>query len=167
MRPIVPFRAAFLVLAMALGAGIPSAHAADDTPPEAEAEPSTVADLWAEDPARIFDATEVDPSDLMWLLRPVVVFANSPRDPAFIEQMEELAARPGDLVDRDVIVITDTDPDSGSALRARLRPRGFMMVLIGKDGQIALRKPLPWSVREIARSIDKMPMRRQELRERE
>jgi len=38
-----------------------------------------------------------------------------------------------------------------------------MLVLIGKDGGVKLRKPFPWNVREISRVIDKMPMRRQEI----
>jgi len=63
-----------------------------------------------------------------------------------------------------VVIIVDTDPSGESALRTKLRPRGFMMVLIGKDGQVKLRKPLPWDVRELTRSIDKMPLRRQEMR---
>jgi hypothetical protein len=41
-----------------------------------------------------------------------------------------------------------------------------MFVLIGKDGQIKQRKPRPWNVREISRTIDKMPMRQQEIEER-
>lgn len=74
--------------------------------------------------------------------------------------------RPDDLAVRDVIILTDTDPSAQSALRTRLRPRGFMMVLIGKDGQIELRKPQPWDIREITRSIDKMPLRQQEIEDR-
>ena len=70
------------------------------------------------------------------------------------------------LLDRDVIVLTDTDPAAQSPIRQKLRPRGFMMVLIGKDGGVKLRKPLPWTVREISRSIDKMPMRLQEVEDR-
>ncbi len=54
---------------------------------------------------------------------------------------------------------------SGSDLRTKLRPRGFMLVLMGKDGEVKLRKPLPWTVRELSRSIDKMPMRQREERE--
>ncbi len=46
-----------------------------------------------------------------------------------------------------------------------MRPAGFMLVLVGKDGGIKLRKPSPWDVREITRSIDKMPMRQREIRE--
>jgi DNA-binding IscR family transcriptional regulator len=65
-----------------------------------------------------------------------------------------------------VIVLTDTDPKARSALRKKLRPRGFMLVIIGKDGGVKLRKPHPWSVREITRSIDKFPSRLREVEER-
>ena len=111
----------------------------------------------------MFDAADVDLADLRWGARPVVVFANSPQDPSFEEQMGELADDIDQLIARDVILITDTNPEMPSALRTKLRPRGFMLVLIGKDGETKLRKPLPWTVRELNRSIDKMPMRRQEM----
>ncbi|KIT16087.1 DUF4174 domain-containing protein [Jannaschia aquimarina] len=120
---------------------------------------------WQQEPTTVFDATEIDIDAFQWIARPVVVFANTPADPAFQEQMEEIIAELDRLVERDVVVITDTDPDGQSDLRRQLRPRGFMMVLMGKDGQVSLRKPLPWTVRELSRSIDKMPMRRRELRE--
>ncbi|APE42878.1 hypothetical protein BOO69_05155 [Sulfitobacter alexandrii] len=107
-----------------------------------------------------------DLSEFRWKKRPVVVFADSPDDPAYIEQMELLRAQPEDLATRDVIVLSDTDPDARAPLRLRMRPRGFMLVLVGKDGEIKLRKPFPWDVREITRSIDKMPMRQREIRER-
>ncbi|MGR3571700.1 DUF4174 domain-containing protein [Brevirhabdus sp.] len=129
------------------------------------AAPSLI-DHWKEDPTVVFDAIDVDLNDLKWLARPVVVFADTPADPNFIRQVDLLAARPGQLAERDVIVITDTDPEARSALRQKLRPRGFALVLIGKDGGIKLRKPFPWDVREISRAIDKTPLREQELRER-
>ena len=50
--------------------------------------------------------------------------------------------------------------------RKKLRPRGFMLVLVGKDGGVKLRKPSPWTVREITRSIDKFPDRQREVEER-
>lgn len=119
---------------------------------------------WQDDPARLFEAEQIDLAALQWIARPVVVFADTPNDPRFAEQLKRLAKRPEDLVERDVIVITDTDPKAASPLREKLRPRGFMLVLIGKDGGVKLRKPFPWSVRELSRSIDKMPMRQQEMR---
>ncbi|MCX7559125.1 DUF4174 domain-containing protein [Sulfitobacter sp. F26204] len=106
-----------------------------------------------------------DLSEFRWKKRPVLVFADSADDPAYIEQMALLHARMEELFERDVIVLSDTDPAARSALRLQMRPRGFMLVLVGKDGGNRLRKPFPWSVREITRSIDKMPMRQREIRE--
>lgn len=104
-------------------------------------------------------------ADFLWLKRPIVVFADSPNDPAFQAQMRNLAEDPAELVRRDVVVLTDTDPASASDARRRLRPRGFSMVLLDKDGAVKQRKPLPWSVREIVHAIDKFPLRQQEIRE--
>ncbi|SPF78331.1 DUF4174 domain-containing protein [Pseudoprimorskyibacter insulae] len=100
-----------------------------------------------------------------WVARPVIVFADSAADPRYIRQIELLEAEEQALRDRDVVVLTDTDPAARSAVRQALRPRGFALVLVGKDGKVALRKPTPWHVRELTRVIDKMPLRQQELRE--
>ncbi|MEM7642775.1 MAG: DUF4174 domain-containing protein [Pseudomonadota bacterium] len=123
-------------------------------------------EIWETDPTTIFDASEIDLADFQWIARPIVVFANTPRDPSFAEQLEQLEAEFDQLIERDVVLVVDTDPDARSDIRQRLRPRGFMMVLIGKDGQIELRKPFPWTVRELNRSIDKMPLRQREIGER-
>ena len=114
--------------------------------------------------AIILRGSEINLDDFLWVNRPIVVLADSPDDPRFLEQLRLLEERLPDLKERDVVVITDTDPSQQTDLRQALRPRGFMLVLIGKDGGIKLRKPSPWSVREISRVIDKMPMRRQEIR---
>ena len=128
--------------------------------------PASALALWEAEPTRVFEAAEVDVEEFLYRGRPVVVFADSPFDPAFEEQMEALLREVDRLEERDVVLIVDTDPAARSDLRLQLRPRGFMLVLIGKDGQIKLRKPLPWTVRELSRSIDKMPIRQREMRER-
>ena len=133
--------------------------------PEAEAD-LTLVERWEADRLQVFDGTEVTLAEIEWIARPLVVFAASPNDPRFLQQMELLADRPEDLALRDVIVLVDTDPDVLSDLRKRFRPRGFMLALLEKDGTIAFRKPSPWDVREITRSIDKMPLRQQEIRDR-
>jgi len=124
--------------------------AAEDTPSDALIQP----------------ASEVDLEDFLWLNRPLVVLADTDRDPRFVEQMALIEERASELVERDVVVITDTDPANVSSVRKQLRPRGFMLALIGKDGITYFRKPFPWDVREISASIDKMPMRQQEIRDR-
>jgi hypothetical protein len=104
--------------------------------------------------------------DFLWKARPIVVFADTDNDPRFEQQIALLRANAAALAERDVVVLTDTNPAFGSELRKKLRPRGFMIVALGKDGGIKLRKASPWDVREITRVIDKMPMRQREVRER-
>ena len=98
-----------------------------------------------------------------WAQRPIVIFANSDKDPNFISQMEFLSQDIKALKERDIVVLVDSNPSLTSALRKKLRPHGFAFILIGKDGQVKLRKPSPWNIREIARVIDKMPIRQQEI----
>lgn len=104
--------------------------------------------------------------NFLWSARIIVVFADAPADPRFQQQIDLLMEDEQRLVDRDVLVLTDTDPDARLPIRMKLRPRGFQMVLVDKDGEVKLRKPNPWSVREITRSIDKTPMRQREVVER-
>ncbi len=141
-----------------------------DAPPRAPdaglSEDAAPEELSVEEAAPAFeirDGYDVDIEEFQWTHRPVVVFADSPADPRYQEQIDELLQDIPALMTRDVVVFVDTDPKARSALRKKLRPRGFMLVLIGKDGGVKLRKPLPWSVRELSRSIDKMPTRQREI----
>ncbi|WP_417257802.1 DUF4174 domain-containing protein [Celeribacter sp.] len=113
----------------------------------------------------IAPAGEAVLDDFKWVNRVLVVFADNPRDPAFQQQLELLADRPEILAERDVVVLTDADPSAKSAIRTKLRPRGFSLVIVDKDSRVMLRKPDPWDVREISRAIDKTPLRQQEVRE--
>lgn len=127
----------------------------------------TVAQTAESEPSEMLflEIDEVDLNQFKWKNRPVVVFSDSENNPAFIEQMRLLRERPEELLSRDVVVITDTDPDAQSELRRKLRPRDFMLVIIAKDGGVNLRKPFPWDVREITRTIDKMPLRKREIQQ--
>lgn len=113
----------------------------------------------------ILDGTTANLNEFLWIKRPLIVFADTPADPRYVEQMGYITERLDVLDERDVVVLTDTDPSARSDLRKTLRPREFSLVLVGKDGVIYLRKPAPWRVREITRSIDKLPVRQQELRD--
>ena len=151
----------------------PAQASADDAAPDPAAEPVVrtpapllpAADAWREDPTVVLSAVDVDLDDFLWVARPIVVFADTPADPAFQQQVKFLAARMDALAERDVVVLTDTDPDALSEVRRKLRPRGFMLAILGKDGGVKLRKPFPWDVREITHAIDKFPLRKQELRD--
>ena len=116
------------------------------------------------------DATSIDPvidpADFLWDRRIVAVMADSPNDPAFERQMRDLAERAAELQLRDVVVLYDSDRRSGSLLRQMLRPRGFMLAIIEKDGEVKQRRPAPRDVREISAIIDRFPLRRQEVLER-
>lgn len=149
----------FLVLA----AFLPLAAAAQSG---AEAALSVVQEAEAPAPFAPVTASEVAMDSLLYVSRPIVVFADSPNDPNYLRQMELLAENYPALQERDVILITDTDPAALGEWRKKLRPRGFSLVLMDKDLKPVIRKPLPWEVREITRAIDKFPLRRQEVLER-
>lgn len=116
-----------------------------------------------ESPFAPVPASEVVLADLLYQKRIVAIFADDPLDPNFLRQMALVAINSADLVERDVIVVFDADPAAATALRTKLRPRGFALVILDKDGKVALRKPLPWDTREISRAIDKFPSRRDEV----
>jgi hypothetical protein len=143
-----------LILALLLGAAAPLSSVAAQTP----------AEVWQADRVHVFDGTEVTLEEFLWIARPIVVFADTPADPRFQQQMALIEARKEVLAARDVVVIVDTDPAERSAVRTKLRPRGFMLALLEKDGTVFQRKPAPWDVREISRAIDKLPQRQQEIR---
>jgi len=111
----------------------------------------------------IHPASEVKLKGLVWKARPLVIFADNPADPAFRQQMQYLRGSGAALAARDVMVIIDTDPAAMTAIREKLRPIGFAVVLIDKTGNVAQRRPLPWKTREIVAIIDSLPIRRAEM----
>ncbi|MBE9637828.1 DUF4174 domain-containing protein [Salipiger pacificus] len=119
-----------------------------------------------EDDAPIRPAGEASLDEFLWTKRPLLIFADTPNDPRYIQQMQLIEARIDALVERDVVVLTDTDPDARGPIRRAMRPRGFMLMQLAKDGSVIIRKASPWDVREISRSIDKQPLRQQEVRDR-
>ncbi|MBS8226716.1 DUF4174 domain-containing protein [Vannielia litorea] len=100
-----------------------------------------------------------------WQNRPVLLFADNPEDAQYRIAVEALRGAFDGLAERDIVVLTDTDPASPSALRTRLAPMGFAMYLVGKDGGIKLRSDTPIRVETLFETIDSMPMRQREMRE--
>ena len=139
------------------------AQATDGTPPATE--PETAEVETGPLGMQMFDAADVELSDFLWVNRLVVVFADTPNDPSFGRQIEFILEREAAMIERDVVLITDSDPSGRSDARRELRPRGFMMAIIDKDGEVKQRRPSPRDGREIMQTIDKFPSRREEFLE--
>lgn len=161
MRPLKPILLALTglmpVAALAQEAGSATIAMAADAQAQTDAE--------AVDPLTPRSAEGLTLEEFQWIARPVIVFADTPADPRFIEQMELLTERGAALLERDVVIIFDTEPGSPSAIRTALRPRGFSIVVLAKDGTVGLRRPAPRDVREIVRAIDNFQLRQEEIRQ--
>lgn len=158
------------MMVAAMGAGTPPAPGPASTPASDAASgpaerpsvrPAAPAAVQAPDLA-LHQASGVAPEDFVFASRPVVVFADTPDDPAFRSQLDLIARDAAYLAQRDVVVVVDTDPAQQSPWRRKLRPVGFSLVILDKQGVLVDRKPFPWSAREIGRAIDKTPESRAE-----
>lgn len=97
----------------------------------------------------------------LWSRRVLLLFADSMADPKLQAQQADLTAHAADLTERDMVVIMSADP----ALRQQVRaPDGFAVVLVGKDGGVKLRRTSPVPFKELAATVDAMPMRQDEMR---
>ncbi len=102
--------------------------------------------------------------------RLLLVFAPSKSDPRWQKQNALLqnsaeAFRNRDLVRLDYL---ETSGPNSTAVRAHygIKQGLFRVLLIGKDGHVASGSPTPITVGEITQQIDRMPMRRDEMRRR-
>ena len=98
----------------------------------------------------------------LWKNRLLLVFSPSSRNPLLLDQLEKLRAVRSGLVERDLLVLTDTEPEQAGDLRDELVIEGFEVLLIGKDGGVKARSQAPVTSEELFTTIDAMPMRRRE-----
>lgn len=170
MRPILTLILAAFLPISALASDTAPAEAADspvgETPAEAVEEGIEEAAEELPPGLQFIDASEVSLDAFLWESRLVLVLADAPNNPQFLQQIRYLEERADEMLERDVIVIVDTDPAARSDARQRLRPRGFMLAIIDKDGEVKQRRPAPRTGREIMAVIDRFPLRRQEMLER-
>lgn len=113
----------------------------------------------------LFRPLAPDTADLnqyRWHNRPVVIFAPSAKDADYIQQIAILNHNQAELAERDIIVLSDTSPAAHGQLRSQLKPQGFAVVLVGKDGGMKLRDTTPLSAEVLLSTIDRMPMRKAE-----
>lgn len=130
----------------------------------------TLSLLWSAssqaDDANLFRPLPADTASLdqfKWKSRPLVIFAPSQSDPHYIQQINILEKVKAELKERDIVVLSDTSPSSNGELRSQLNPKGFEVVLVGKDGGMKLRQQKPISSEVLLSTIDNMPMRKAKL----
>ena len=116
-----------------------------------------------------------------WKERVLIVTASSPTSVGYKRQEQLLTKGKKGIKERDLVVYrlyTDHWLAPGNQLIGKkdakaiyntydIDPNTFSVLLIGKDGGVKMRKDDIISTREIFQLIDSMPMRRQEVRERE
>ena len=122
----------------------------------------------------------VNLDDYQWHNRLLLLVAPDASAPAVAQVRDELERRYQDVVDRDLLVIQlflngqslvgDRPISVSEAAQLRLElgtgPDEQLLVLIGKDSGVKRRAPLLTDLQEIFTQIDAMPMRRNEMRER-
>jgi hypothetical protein len=116
-------------------------------------------------------ATSAAPASMdamRWGRRIVLLASPSPTDPRALEQRRSLSAWRREVAARDVTLVQISGSrvigasDTSEALRRRyhLEPGAFQVLLLGKDGHVALRSAQPVSMETLRGTIDAMPMRR-------
>ena len=108
-----------------------------------------------------------------WKARVLVVSAPSRADALFAAQERVLSKDADGQADRELLVLRLVSEAcaelDAAAVRERLSmpPSQFEVVLVGKDGTIALRRSQPLELGEVFARIDAMPRRREDLRKRD
>lgn len=101
--------------------------------------------------------------------RLLLVFAPSASDPRWAHQNVLLAGSKVQFADRELLRFNVFERGVGAAgLRARyhVHPGSFRVLLIGKDGHVASSESAPVVLSSLMDRIDRMPMRRDEMRRR-
>jgi hypothetical protein len=106
-------------------------------------------------------------AQMQWHRRVLIVSTADANDREFLTQQKALADWTGGD-DRDVSVVriegetVSGSPETAEELRGRFRltATNFAVVLIGKDGHIALRSATALTGAQMATAIDAMPMRK-------
>ncbi|MEM8907614.1 MAG: DUF4174 domain-containing protein [Bacteroidota bacterium] len=122
-----------------------------------------------------------DLSNHRWQHRILLVIGEDAQAPYFQQQLQELQSQAAGLTERKLVVYQLTPQAYRQGLEAkspwakgnkayqqyRQNANAFEVVLIGLDGDVKLRRTDLLSCRELFATIDVMPMRRQQLRQKE
>lgn len=129
----------------------------------------------------IGSAQGADLTSYRWQQRLLLVFAEHSADPDFMVFANRLSASRDAVQDRDLVLgrifeqgpsqlgARPVSPEDAQSLRRRfaIRPATFTVVLIGKDGGVKMAHAGQVDLEAIFARIDAMPMRQQEMKDRE
>ena len=98
--------------------------------------------------------------------RVLLIFASLASPDLQKQQLADLSQHEAELKERDLVLIPVPNGREASALRAKYNvpTATFTVILIGKDGGEKLRRQTPISYKQLAETIDAMPMRQDEMR---
>lgn len=130
--------------------------------------------------SRDAQAQSLDLSVFQWKNRLLLLFAPNRNHPMFDALHKSLAARQSEASDRDLVILEilessassmnneSIDSETARLLREKFDPHQdeFTVILIGKDGGIKLTRKEETKLDDIFALIDSMPMRQDEMRQR-
>ena len=99
--------------------------------------------------------------------RKLMVFALAPNDKDLERQIDMVAREKAGVSDRDIVLekIIGTDAQSARLRRKFGVSHSFHVLLLGRDGHVAVSSDHPLVPRQLFKVIDSMPMRQEEMRE--
>ncbi len=126
------------------------------------------------------DIVVLDLKSFEWENRVLIIGGNGSN---YQNQLDSLEVNKNEFIDRDLVVILinkdesrisydglegfiNLDYDSALGIRKRFNIENFNLILIGKDGEVKYSTNEPIKINIIFEIIDKMPMRMQEIKER-
>ncbi len=96
----------------------------------------------------------------------ILVFAEQTSDEHYQQQLQILGRRAEDFRARNVLIYVDPDPSIGSSLRETMKPEGFLVALLAKDGRSIVKESEPVSAEFLLSIVDRLPEIQREFRER-
>jgi len=115
-----------------------------------------------------------------WKNRLLITFAASVNDPEYVRQQQSLEEQHSGMAERDLIYVVVLENGASRAGESLLssaaaeslrknfdaQPGEFLSILVGKDGGVKARRTSPIPLKELFDTIDSMPMRQDETRQR-
>ncbi len=97
--------------------------------------------------------------------REIILLAEHTMDPDLLQQEKIFRADAGGLAERDIMVTVITPSSDKNRYDKLMKKRkGFLFILMGKDGSEKLISDTPVTLEQLFGLIDSMPMRQHEIK---